>query len=170
MFDTQFLLSKGIEYDIDLYDELVLFWTGLHGPPKRSNLALEADEFFDNAYNGKDGLDHDSMHLMINPIPMYTRILKDGKSVETCQIKFSLLTFEEKCNIVREEVMVMAYERFRTLHHKHAYNKMLEKFTLAHAPEWMVTFIIHNYFELMKPNFNYITRINHGRKNKSSVK
>lgn len=164
MHDAIFLMNKGIKYDKDLYDELLVFWKEIHGEPRKSDLTLEADDFFDNAINGKNGLDHDYIHTLINPTPLYTRILKENKSVETDVLKWNLLSFEDKCNLVKEEVMVMAYERFSELHHVHAYNMMLEKFVKSHAPEWMVEFIILNYQVLIKPGMNFIKTINDGQR------
>jgi hypothetical protein len=158
MFDIQFLLKKGCELDKDLFYNLYDFWVSYHGKNKRSDLEMDADSFFNNALKG--GYDHDYLHTLLNPIPTYTKILKDGEEVDVDEDKFNRLSHEDKCNLVTEEVMVMAYERRGKLPYKHAYSRMLKKFILNHAPIWEALFIIENFIELHKPKFNYYKILN----------
>lgn len=158
MFDLQFLLKKGCLIDKDLFWKLYDFWNVYHGKNKRSDLKMSKDEFFDNAINYNEH-EHDYLHTIINPVPVYTLILKDGKDVELDEIKYERLTKEQKLQLIREEVMVMAYERFKHLPYKIAYNRMLKKFIMNHAPKFSLLFILENYIELTKINFNYINQI-----------
>ena len=96
---------------------------------------------------------------MLNPTPIYTKILKDGAEVDVSEEKFNKLTFEEKCDLVREEVMVMAYERYKNVNYMSAYSKMLKKFIINHSPLWEGLFIIENFIILHKPLFNYFKTI-----------
>ena len=160
MFHTQFLKSKGAMIDSDLFYKLHSFWNEYHSPNKRSDLDMTADSFFDNAIVSK--YDHDFLHTLINPIPAYTKVLKDGAEVDVCEKKFESLSFEDKYNLVTEEVMVMAYERYQRIGWQHGYTKMLKKFILSHAPIWEAIFIIENYKILHKPPFNYFKTINDG--------
>lgn len=161
MFDLQFLLKKGCEIDEELWLELYNYWNEVHIKNKRSDLKMSKDDFFTNAVNYGTN-EHDYIHTILNPIPVYTRILKDDCEVELDEEKYKLLSHEDKCNLVREEVMNMAYERYKALNYKVAYTKMLKKFIISHAPIWMVTFILENYIELHKPTINYFKLIENG--------
>jgi hypothetical protein len=161
MFDTQFLLDKVGVYDEELFYDLLEFWKEYHPKVRRSNLVMSKEDFFTNAINYNEH-EHDHLHTLINPVPMYTRLLKDGKDVELDEDKFHLLSFEEKLEVVREEVYIMAYERFKNMHHIPAYKKMLDKFIMLHAPTYMALFAIENYKMLLKPKFNYIKQIEDG--------
>jgi hypothetical protein len=159
MFDIQFLKKKGCKIDKELFERLYNFWNSHHGLNKRSNLDMSAEDFFNNALKTP----HDHYHNLLNPVPVYTKILKDGSEVDVSEVKFNLLTNEEKYDLVREEVMVMAYERFRkTRNYMVAYTKMLTKFITTHAPIWEALFIIENYVPLHKPLFNYYKTIDNG--------
>ncbi len=165
MVDIQFLLDAGVVYDKKLYDELYNFWLklkGREGKYRRSDLTLSSEEFFDNGID-KDlrsmGTHHDHLHTLLTDIPMYTKILKDDCDVEPCEHKFNNLPYHEKVSVIEEEVMVMAYERFRDKQYRVAYEMMLEKFVTGHAPIWQLLFIIENYKQLRVPSFNYYKQI-----------
>lgn len=158
MFDLQFLLSKGNKIDSNLFKELYDFWNVYHGKNKRSDLKMTKEDFFTNAINYYT-MQHDEMHTILNPVPIYTTILKDGKEVELCELKFNKLSHEDKMNLIREEVMVMAYERHKSLNYKLAYTKMFKKFIIKHAPEFTLIFILENFLQLRKPNINFINKI-----------
>jgi hypothetical protein len=158
MFDIQFLLDNGVIYHKELYDELYNFWMNLKGREgkyRRSDLTISSDEFFDNGIES----DHDYLHLLLKDIPTYTKILKDGCEVEPSEYKFNLLSHNEKISVIEEEVMVMAYERFRDKQYRVAYEQMLEKYVTGHAPIWQLLFIIENYKILRIPSFNYYKKI-----------
>ena len=158
MFHVQYLLGKGIKYNKDLFYELYYFWNDYHSKNKRSDLKMSKEDFFNNAINGE--IDHDYIHTLINPSPVYKKTLKEGKEVETEESKFYDLTFQEKLDIVREEVMVMAWERYAHRGYKTAYSMMLKKFIIGHAPMYMALFIIENFITLHKAEFNFIEKIN----------
>ena len=159
MFDLQFLLKKGCKIDKDLFFKLYNFWNEYHSKNKRSDLKMSKDEFFTNAIN-YDIMEHDDLHLLINPVPTYTKVLKDGCEVELDEKKFYALSFEEKLDFVREEVYVMAYERWKHVDFRMAYSRMLKKFIMNHAPTFSLIFIFENYIELHKPKINFIQTIN----------
>jgi hypothetical protein len=158
MFDIQFLLDNGVVYDKELYDELYNFWLeykGRNGKYRRSNLTISSEEFFDNGIES----DHDNLHTLLKDEPTYIKILKDGCEVEPCEIKFNNLSYSEKISVIEEEVMVMAYERFRDKQYRVAYEQMLEKYITGHAPIWQLLFIIENYKQLRIPSFNFYKKI-----------
>lgn len=157
MFDIQFLKKKGCKLNKSLFNDLHKYWEETHGKNKRSDLDMTAESFFNNAINTP----HDYYHTILKEIPTYTKVLKDNAEVSVCEEKFNTLSFDEKCELVREEVMVMAYERYnKSLSYISAYSKMLKKFTLNHAPLWEAIFIVENYVPLHRPKFNYFEKIN----------
>jgi hypothetical protein len=158
MFDLQFLLDKGCKINVDLFWKLNDYWNSYHGQNKRSDLKMSKDDFFNNAIN-YDTHQHDDLHKILNPVPVYTLILKEGKEVELCENKYNDLTRDQKLDLVREEVMVMAYERYAKLGYKIAYIRMLKKFIISHAPKFSLIFILENYKELLQQKFNYIKKI-----------
>lgn len=160
MFDIQFLRSKGAKLDLPLFEKLYSFFNEHNGLNKRSDLEMTSEQFFNNAV--KCDYDHDFLHTLLTPTPTFNLVLKDGEEVDVCQNKFNKLTFEQKCDLVEEEVMVMAFERYRSMGYKHAYTRMLKKFILNHAPVWEALFIIENYIILHKPKFNYFKKIEDG--------
>lgn len=162
MFDLQFLLKKGCKIDWSLFWKLYNHWNKFHSKNKRSDLKMSKEDFFTNAIN-YDVAEHDELHKLINPVPIYTKVLKDGAEVELDELKFHNLSYEEKLDFIREECMVMAYERYKKLDYRVAYAKMLKKFIISHAPLFSLPFILENYLELIKkPKINYIKQINDG--------
>lgn len=162
MFDVQFLRKKGCVLDRKLFFRLYSFWCHKHGVPKRSNLNLKAEDFFDNALKEYD---HDHLHTLLRPTPTYLLVLKDGCEVEPDEHKFNALSHEQKCDLVQEEVMVMAFERRGNRNYRKAYSWMLKRFIIHHAPIWEAIFIIENYIELHRPLFNYFKTLEDGLKN-----
>lgn len=158
MFDVQFLRKKGCTLQRALFQRLYKFFNEFHGKNKRSDLTLSADKFFDNALKKYD---HDFLHTLINPSPTYLKVLKDGSDVEPDEDKFNLLSHQEKIDLVREEVYVMAYERLGGRHFREAYAWMLKKFIIGHAPMYEALFIIDNYIELHKPSINYKQKLDY---------
>jgi hypothetical protein len=158
MFDIQFLKSKGCVLNRELFEKLYAYWNELHGTNKRSDLTLSKEEFFNNAlkvYN------HDELHELLVDVPMYKKVLADGKDVEVDENKFNKLSHEEKLELVREEVYVMAYERLAGRDYRVAYYWMLKKFIMNHAPMYEALFIIENYKELHKPKINYKNKLDY---------
>lgn len=158
MFDVQFLLKKGCKINLTLFNNLYIYWNEVHGKNKRSDLKMSAEDFFDN--NLKSEYSHDWLHTLINPVPTYTKVLIG--EVEVGEEKFNALSYDEKCALVYEEVMIMAWERFKYLDYREAYGLMLKKFIISHAPIWEAIFIIENFIELHKPKFNYYKLIENG--------
>lgn len=168
MFDLQFLLSKGCIIDKVLWFKLYKYWNEVHSKNKRSDLKMSKEDFFNNAVNYNSG-EHDETHKLINPVPIYTKVLKDNSEVELDENKFHKLSFGDKLEFVREEIYVMANERYSGLGYKRAYNKMLKKFIISHAPIFSVIFILENYIELQSCKINFIEIIKNGRKSNKTL-
>ena len=160
MFDIQFLIDKGASKIEDLYLDLIEYWKENHPTNRRSDLSLDKEEFFNNNVNNNSEYEHDFIHTLINPVPMYTRVLMEGKSVNLDETKFKALTHDEKLLFIKEEVFVMAWERFKNTPYPHAYAKMLKKFIQKHVPLFALDFSVYNYKELIKLPYNYIEDIN----------
>lgn len=158
LYDLVYLQNKGAILDKELFFELREWWDIVHGDNKRSDLNMSAEDFFDNAVNCPHN--HDYLHTLLREYPTFNKVLKDGAEVDVCEEKFNNLSHEEKCDLVKEEVMIMAYERLNGRDYKTAYTWMLKKFILNHAPIWETIFILQNYVELHKPQFNYVALLN----------
>lgn len=158
MWDIQWLLEKGCKLNKQLFDDLYEYWNGYHGKNHRSKLDMSADEFFDNAITCP--VPHDDLHEMLKEVPTYTKVLKDGAEVDVSEDKFNALSFDEKRDLVMEEVMVMSFERKFHSNYKISYGRMLRKFIRNHAPMWEALWIIENFKKLYKPDFDYFTFLN----------
>lgn len=162
LYDCQFLFDKGCTYDLKLLQELRCYWDTVHPKIRRSNLEQDKGDFFTNSVN-KDTDEHDYLHTLLVDRPAYTKILKDNAEVELDENKWSNLTFEEKCDVVIEEAMVMAFERYSgKLNFIKAYNRQLKDNIKKHYPEFIALFAIENYITLEKPMFNYFNKIENG--------
>lgn len=160
LFDVQFLLNKGCKYDIDLILELKAFWEVFLPKIRRSDLSSNKDEFFNNAVN-EDTEQHDYLHTLLNPIPMYTKLLKEGCEVELDESKWYPMSFEDKTKVVFEEACIMCWERYGSLDidYRSAYKKQLKQCIIKHFPFYISLWVIENYPKLEKPKFNFKTKI-----------
>ena len=158
MFDVQFLLQKNHHYNLELVFELIEYWKTIHKNPRRSNLEQTKEQFFNNNIN-KDINEHDYLHTLINPIPMYTLMLKDNSEVELCVNKWNKFTYEQKCDVVFEETAVMAYERYKDNHFMEAFKLQLKDNIIKHFPQYIALFAIENYRFLEKAKYNYRIKI-----------
>lgn len=163
MFDIQFLLKKGVTHNPRFLHEMVEYWMGTKDKIRRSELATSKEDFFTNNVN-EDVDEHDFLHTLINPVPMFTRLLKDGAEVELDEDKWEDLSFEDKLEVCREETMVMAYERYchKGVHRIPAFRKQLKDNIIKHFPRYIAVFAILNYPELENPMFNYYKKIEDG--------
>lgn len=158
LYDIQFLFNKGVLYNLDILNELVEYWKEVKPKIRRSHLELSKDEFFNNAVN-LDTQQHDNLHTLINPIPSYTKLLKDGCDVELCPKKWNNLSWIERFDVIYEETAVMAYERYKNTHYREAYRLQLKDNIIKHFPQYIALFAIKHYPELEKPKENYIEKI-----------
>ncbi len=161
IFDIVFLKKKGCVLDRHLLEELYSYWLEYHGEPKKSNLTMKTDEFFDNALKEYD---HDELHTIINPKPLYTKITVNDGTVATSKELWDELSHENKLELIREECMVMSFERLHDRDYRSAYIWMLKKLILNHLPLYQGLFAVENYNELRLPKYNYVEKINNGLK------
>lgn len=158
LYDVQFLLSKGCQYDLDLIIELGSFWDSFLPKIRRSRLETNKEDFFTNSVN-VDTEQHDYLHTLLNPVPMYTRLLKEDCEVELDENKWYNLSTEEKYDVVFEETAVMAFERYKTIDYRVAYKRQLKDNIIKHFPFYIAIFSIENYKNLEKPKYNFKTKI-----------
>ena len=149
LYDVQFLLGKGCNYNLDLICELRSFWDSFLPKIRRSSLEMKKDDFFTNNVN-KDTEQHDYLHTLLNPIPMYTKLLKEGCEVELDENKWNNLSFEEKSDVVFEEVVIMMTERYKNIDYRVAYKRQLKQCIIKHFPFYISVFAIENYTTLEK--------------------
>lgn len=162
MFDIVWLQKKGCKVDWALFYDLIDHWTVVHGPNVRANLNMEVKEFFTNGI--KDGHNHDNLHTYIKNPPTYTQVLIDPNGVAIDEGKFWALPFESKCDIIREECYVMAYERMGQSDYRDAYFEQVKRWIIHHGPSLeMAIFAVENFDSLRKPLINYKQVIDYGK-------
>ncbi len=159
LFDIQFLLKKGHKYDLNLINKFRAHWNEVLPKVRRSQLAMNKEDFFNNAVN-EDSDEHDYLHTLINEIPMYTLLLKEGSEVELDEDNWHRMSFEQKCEVVREETYVMAWERYKDVDYRVAFKRQLKQNIIKHFPSYIALFAIENYIKLERPAINYKNVIN----------
>lgn len=161
LFDTLFLMERGHTINYPLLNKLREFWNEWLPKIRRSDLEMNKENFFSNAVN-EDTDEHDHLHTILNPVPMYTRLLKDNSEVELDEEKWHKLTEEEKDAVVWEETCVMAYERMKHLYYKVAFLRQLKDNIIKHFPQYIAIHAITNYKRIHVTNINFINLINNG--------
>jgi len=163
-YDILFLKSKYRPRLIpELYEALVEHWNKEHGDKSYLSLSQDKEDFFNDYVKYK--YDHDYLHeLVAYPNkPVYTKCLKDGNSVLTDKAKFGKMSFEAQVKMFREEIVVIACERW--LVHKpdigwyKAYMLSLKKTITRLTKNWACDFIIQNLEYFVKPEFNMFEHI-----------
>lgn len=154
-----FKMKYGAKVNQDLYALLKAHWKEFHGNKPFLSLYRTKDAFFDD-YVPKE-YDHDYLHeLVAYPnAPVYTKCLKDGQQVAIDKSKFDALPFTEQVKMFREEITVIANERWilnpacrGKIPYLAAWGKSVHKTVTALTKGWASEFICENleYFE--KPN------------------
>lgn len=161
------LLNLGYEVNLDLYHTLVEYWKGVHGDKSFLSLNKGKDKFFTDKVVYK--YDHDYLHeLVAHPHqPVYTKCLKEGEDVLIDKSKFDSLTKEEQLLMFREEVSVIAIERWvvnpeivKPLSFYKAYKEALKRTITNLTKGWATDFIVMNIRELSKPHFKQFNNVN----------
>lgn len=154
-----FKLKYGAKKNERLYELLKEHWKEFHGNKEFLNLYRTKDEFFDD-YVQKP-YDHDYLHeLVAYPNkPVYTLCLKDGQDVAIDKTKFDMLSFDQKVRMFREEIAVIANERYMInpdcagkFRYITAWSKSLHKTVTALTKNWASEFLCENIELFLKPN------------------
>lgn len=155
-------LCHGCKIIPDLYDVLVTHWKIEHGNKDFLNLYKTKDKFF------TDGVvyvyDHDYLHeLVAHPNrPVYESVLKEDYQVAIDHVKFLRLPFEQQVRMFREEISVIAAERWLInpktcgkIHWTKAYQMALRKTVTTLTKNWATEFILMNLEHFHKPDYRY---------------
>ena len=155
-------LVNGCEIIPDLYETLVEHWKEEHGNKDFLSLYKSKDEFF------TDGVvyvyDHDHLHELVAwpNRSVYESVLKDGHQVAIDHEKFLRLPFDQQVRMFREEISVIAAERWLLnpktcgkIHWTKAYQMALRKTVTALTKNWATEFILMNLEYFHKPDYGY---------------
>ena len=153
--DVLYLKKIGAKLIEPLYIALVEHWKKEHGNKDFLSLYKDKTEFFNDFVEYR--YDHDYLHeLAAYPDkPIYTKCLKEGEDVAIDKSKFSKLPFTEQVKMFREEITVIAAERWmipHSIHWSKAYHYSLRKTVTSLTKNWATDFLIRNleHFEVAK--------------------
>jgi hypothetical protein len=160
--DTLWLKSKGCKIIPELFDALVLHWQKVNGNKEYLSLKQDKKEFFTDHVTYK--YDHDYLHeLVAHPQePMYKHCLQQGEEVLIDKEKFLQMTHSEQVRMFREEITVIAVERWVVPSNTSwvkAYRLSLKKTIVSLTKGWATEFIVKNIGEFVKPDFSYFRHI-----------
>lgn len=169
LFDITFLRNKGCIIDELLFKELYEHWNLLLGENRRVDYDKPNDTFFSEDAV-KRPIDHDELHLVMNPNPLYMLIKDDQSRANINKDLFFALDKNTQLELCREEAYVLALERFYStgkedLHWRIAYSKMLRGMIMRMSPLWFGRYVAVNYAELCKPTFNYLKKFKESKSN-----
>lgn len=156
--DVLYYKGRGYSIDTVLYGSLVKYWERVHGKKEHLSLAQSSDSFFnDYVYYP---VDHDELHKVVagKAPPTYTKCLVDGASVEIDRTKFNKLPFAEKVSLFKEEVTVIALERYLLNPYNpvicmvRAYQLALHKTVTSLTKGWASDFMALNIEHFIHPD------------------
>lgn len=162
-------LKFGGKINQPLYEALKKFWKVKHGNKDFLKLYQDKTEFFNVAV--VKYYDHDWLHEVVSSPdqPVYKSVLKDGETVFTDRDKFMALPHDQKVKMLREEMTVIAFERWLIpLHKKRVVGRMsvhkawslsLRKTTTALTKGVYSEFICENLEHFIYPNFGIFERV-----------
>lgn len=168
--DIIILSSKhGSEVIPELYHELKAYWESVNGGKDFLSLGRAKKDFFNDHVDYV--YDHDYLHDLISypNTPLYRQVLKEGEEVLIDKDKFDKLSFEEQVRLFKEEIAVIAIERWVIPQHRKgicyhiskAWKASLCKTVTRLTKGWAADFIIFNLLHFVKPDkgmFEHIYR------------
>ena len=164
--DVLWLKAKGCVIVPDLYDRLVERWCDIHGDKSFLSLNQSKEQFFTDKVDYK--FDHDHLHELVSypNRPMYESVLKEGESVAIDKSKFDDLEFGSQVRMFREEITVIACERWLLNDYwkgkvswYQAYMWSLKKTITNLTKGWATSFIVINLEHFIKPDFTYFKHL-----------
>lgn len=162
MTDIRFLQSKDCRLNEELFSLLYSGWKKIHGA-KKAKLKVKNEEFFTNNVNRK--FPHDDLHKAVAYYdePMYNRIKRDKSLAQVEYDMFLDLTYEDKLKLCREEMYVVALERFIIpeviTNSFRAYQAAGKLLITSMTKGWFPKFIVENWNVLYKPDkHNFLER------------
>lgn len=145
------LQHYGASMNWPLYYKLQNYWLGTAPARRAVSLDMSKQEFFTDKVTYV--MDHDKLHELVSypKDPIYQSILADGAEVLVDKNKFDKLTLHKKLLLFREEITVIAIERWLINPHwkgkvtwGDAYVMALKKTILSLTKGWARDFIIDN--------------------------
>lgn len=155
-------MKYGCELNLPLYNALVAHWKVEHGNKEYLSLYKDKRQFFNDHVTYV--YDHDYLHeLVAYPNkPVYTECLKLNEDVAVDREKFFLLPFEKQVRMFREEISVIAAERWLIppkvcgkMHWAEAYRMALKKTIVSLTKNWATDFLVQNIEHFVKPEYAY---------------
>lgn len=153
--DIIYLRDMGCELIPELYWALYNYWKTIHGDKKHLSLDKTKEEFFDDYV--EHIIEHDFLHVIVaRPnAPMYESVLKTGAEVLTSKEYFDKLSYEQQLKLFREEICVIALERWIIpskfkIGAVEAYGRALKKTITNLTKNWATLFILENIQELRR--------------------
>jgi len=173
--DVIFLKSQGAKLIDSLYVKLVAYWKEEHGNKDYLSLYKSKNEFFDDHVTHV--YDHDLLHKYVagEEEPLYMKCLKKGEEVAVDKYKFECLSHKDQINMFKEEITVIAFERWlvnpssKLDNWIKAYRYALRKTTTQLTKNWATEFIVMNLSEMVHPNLKYIKNITSKIKEGNSI-
>ena len=151
--------KHGAQINQALYVALQQHWENVHGNKSFLSLYRTKYNFFDD-YVEKEQ-EHDYLHELIAypDKPVYSRCLQDGQEVMIDWDKFLAMPFEQQVKMFREEINVIAAERWLIptkdsgkITFREAYSKSLHKTVTALTKGKASRFLCENIEEFIRPN------------------
>lgn len=165
--DVASILRMGISFDEKVVSAFRKHWDSESKAKASLSLGKRKTEFFNDFV--KYRIDHDVLHEVVaSPEqPAYKQCLKDGKDVLTCPEKFSRMSPTEQIRMFREEITVIALERFilgdnnsvKTTMLLPTHRGALRKCCTNLTKNWATDFILFNIQELSKPCYKTYNRV-----------
>lgn len=156
------LVNMGYSHNPELYKLLKAHWEQVHGNKDFLSLGADKDEFFNDFVTYE--YDHDYLHELVAypERPVYEMCLKENEEVLIDKTKFLNLDFNTQVKMFREEITVIAIERWLVnptnkgkISWYSAYLLSLKKTITRLTKNWASDFIIHNIRHFRKPEYKY---------------
>lgn len=164
--DVLYLESQGAKVIPELYKALLAHWKVEHGNKDFLSLYKDKTEFFTD--HVEYVYDHDYLHeLVAYPNrPVYEKCLKSGQEVAIDKDKFFAMPFEDQVRMFREEITVIAAERWLLnpkvrgkLSWRQAYQYSLRKTVTQLTKNWATDFLVLNLDRFYKPDYDYFKHL-----------
>lgn len=156
-----FIKSKGAKLIKPLYDVLYAHWCKVNTKEHLSLYKTKIEFFTDNVTYVYD---HDYLHELVSypNKPVYTHCLKENCEVAIDKDKFDVLPYDQKLRMFKEEITVIACERWLLnpkcigkYHWLQAYDMALHKTCVDLTKNWASSFIVENLDFYAKADYSY---------------
>ena len=164
--DALFLKGLGCELLPNLYETLVKYWRVENGNKEFLSMYKKKSDFFND--HVPYVYDHDYLHELVAfpNKPVYTHCLVDGEDVAIDYIKFKQLSLEQQKRMFKEEISVIAAERWLIppkicgkYTWMQAYRLALHKTVTQLTKNWATDFLIEHLEYFNKPDYSYFQHL-----------